>query len=409
MLYDGTDSPTISVAFDTGKQGIFTLGVSSLGGSDVLGSFATTWTTIPATTVRAISIRRGRTREDQAVQSGTMTLTLDNRSGNYDPDNPASPYMWSGYSILTKGLGVQLQATYSGTSYTIFRGYLEQLSADQSLDPVATITFTDALSQLSQQSLTAISAAYSGETTATRVGRILDAIGWPASLRSLTGSRTMQPTTFGDTALTLSEQASTCEFGRLFADRSGSIVLMPYESTFYTQQRLDFSDTRAAGTIEYSGIKTDPGAKYLYNTITLTQTTGSVVTYTNTASVGRYGSYPKAITAPLLNSSDASTLAQIIGDRFALPTTRVEQIEFDAYGIGTEWPDLLQTELGDRATVTRNTVDGRLRKFNALIESINHDLTPNSWHVSMDLSPGIKGSFFILGSSLLGGTDVLFY
>ena len=219
----------------------------------------------------------------------------------------------------------------------------------------------------------------------------------------------MQPTVYGDTALTLSEQASTCEFGRLFADRSGSIVLMPYESTFYTPQRLDFSDTRAAGTIEYSTIKTDPGAKYLYNVITLTQTTGSVVTYTNANSAARYGSYPKAVTAPLLDSGVATTLAQIIGDRYALPSTRVEQIEFDAYGIGTEWPDLMQTEIGDRATVTRTTVDGRTRIFNSLIESINHDLTPNSWHVSMDLSPGIGGTFFTLDSSLLGGTDVLYY
>jgi hypothetical protein len=97
--------------------------------------------------------------------------------------------------------------------------------------------------------------------------------------------------------------------------------------------------------------------------------------------------------------------------RLELPPdlARVEQIEFDAYGVGTEWPDLLQTELGDRATVTRTTVDGRLRNFNSLIESINHDLTPNSWHVSMDLSPGISGNFFTLGVSLLGGTDVLYY
>ena len=592
MLYDGTDSPVISVAFDTGKQGIFTLGISTLGGTDVLGSFGTTWTTIPASTVRGISIRRGRTREDQSVQPGTCTLTLDNRSGNYDPDNPASPYVWSGYSILTKGLGMRVTAglhnpdgsvrtnlvtnpsfeidasgwssaqstmaraiTYSYTGsasfavtmtssvdsnignatisaastgshvfsmyfyvpvgsaaagrtvsvgreagtatvsgatsatatlvagswvrasytvnvtaigtltmvarvsgtlstisgaviyldaamlersatvgtyfdgsiagyqwngtanastsssvdYSLYRGYLEQISTDQSLDPVATITFTDALAQLSQQNLAAVAASFSGDTTATRVGRVLDAIGWSATLRSLSGSRTMQPTTYGDTALTLSEQASTCEFGRLFANRTGSIVLMPYESTLYTPQRLAFSDDRSTGTIEYSTIKTDPGAKYLYNVITLTQTTGSVVTYTNANSTARYGSYPKAITAPLLDGGTASTLAQIIGDRYALPSTRVEQIEFDAYGVAGEWPDLMQTELGDRATVTRTTVDGRLRIFNSLIESINHDLTPNSWHVSMDLSPGIKGNFFTLGSSLLGGTDVLYY
>jgi len=409
MLFDGTDSPTISVAFDTGEVGIFTLGISSLGGADKLGVPVSTWTKLPISTVRALSIRRGRTREDQAMQPGSLTMTLDNLSGNYDPDNPASPYRWNGYSTLTRGLGVRVQATYAATAYTIYLGYLEQIDADVSLDPVVTMTFTDALAQIALQTVPAISSAYSGDTTAVRVGRILDAAGWSASLRSLTGSRTMQPATYGDNALNLSEQAAACEFGRLYADRSGNIVLMPYESTYYTTQRIAFSDTRATGTVEYDTIKTSPGAKYLTNNVVLTQTSGTTVTYTNALSAARYGTYSKAVTAPLLSGTTATTLAQIIGDRYAYPTTRVDELEFDAYGLGTLWPQVLQSDLGDRVTVARTTVDGRARIFNSLIESLNHDISINGWRISLDLSPGISGSLFTLGSSLLGGTDILYY
>jgi len=410
-LYDGSNAPTITVEFDTSKIGSFVLGISQLGGSDVLtaGGAGTTWTSIPTTDIRAISIRRGRTREDQANQPGSLTLTLDNRSYNYDPDNPSSTFIWNGYSILSAGMGVRVSATWSGTTYVIYRGYLEQLDVDETLDPVATFQFTDALAWIGRLNVAQISSSYSGDTTATRVGRILDAVGWDASLRNLTGSRTMQPTTMGSSALSLSEQAARCEFGRFYADRQGKLVLLPYESTFTTPNRISLSDTRATGTIEYDNIATNPGAKYLVNTITIQQTSSLSQTYADTVSIARYGVFAKSYDAPLLVDADAYTLATIIGDRFDLPKTRVDSVEFDALGVGDQWVQLLQTDLGDNVSVQRTTVDNRTRVFTSLVESLNHDITPSNWRVSMDLSPSTGGEYFILGSSLLGGTNVLYY
>jgi len=410
-LYDGSNAPTITVEFDTSKIGSFVLGISQLGGTDVLtaGGAGTTWTAIPTTDIRAIAIRRGRTREDQANQPGSLTLTLDNRSYNYDPDNSASTFIWNGYSILSAGMGVRVSATWSGTTYVIYRGYLEQLDVDESLDPVATFQFTDALAWIGRLNVASVSSSYSGDTTATRVGRILDAIGWDASLRNLTGSRTMQPTTMGSSALSLSEQAARCEFGRFYSDRQGNLVLLPYESTFTTPNRISLSDTRATGTIEYDTIATNPGAKYLVNTITIQQTSTASQTYADTTSIARYGVFAKSYDAPLLDDATAYTLATIIGDRYDLPKTRVDSVEFDALGVGTQWPSLLQTDLGDNVSVQRTTVDNRTRVFASLVESLNHDITPSNWRVSMDLSPSTGGEYFILGSSLLGGTNVLYY
>ena len=125
-LFDGSNAPTITVEFDMSKLGAFVLGISTLDGSDVLGTGSTVWSTVSNTDVRSLSIRRGRSREDQAVQPGSLSLVLENRSGNYDPDNNASPYFWNGYSLLTRGMGVRISATWSGTTYVIYRGYLEQ-------------------------------------------------------------------------------------------------------------------------------------------------------------------------------------------------------------------------------------------------------------------------------------------
>lgn len=408
-LYDGSNAPTITVEFDTTDLGSFTLGVSPLGGTDVLSAGTIVWSAIPTTDIRTLSIRRGRTREDQAVNPGTLSLVLENRDSKYDPDNSTSPYNWNGYSLLSAGLGVRVSATWSGTTYVIYRGYLEQLDVDQSLDPVATFRFTDALAWIARQTVSAISSSYSGDTTSTRLGRILDAAGWDSSLRSISGSRTMQPTTFGDTALALGDQIARCEFGRFYADRLGRITLLPYESLFSTPSRLSFSDTRASGTIEYDIIVTNPGAKYIVNQVTINQATGISQTYADSNSQGRFGIYAKSYDAPLLDNPTAGALAAIIASRYSLPKTRVDRVEFDALGIGSSiWASLLQTDLGDNCTVQRTTVDSRTRIFTSLVESIQYDLTPYGWRVGMDLSPAAGVAYFTIGSSFLGGSDILY-
>lgn len=408
-LYDGANAPTITVEFDTTKLGAFVIGISPIGGSDVLSAGTTVWSAIPTTDIRTLSIRRGRTREDQAVNPGTLTLVLENRTSTYDPDNTSSIYNWDGYSLLSAGLGVRVKATWAGNTYVIYRGYLEQLDVDESLDPVATFQFTDALAWIGRQSLAAIASSYSGDTTATRLGRILDAAGWDSSLRSISGSRTMQPTTYGDTALSLGDQIARCEFGRFYADRQGNLTLLPYESLFSTPLRIAFSDARQAGSVEYDTIVTNPGAKYIVNQVTINQATGVSQTYSDSNSQGRFGIYAKAYDAPLLDNTTAGALAAIIAARYSLPKTRVDRVEFDALGLDSSvWASLLQTDLGDNCTVQRTTVDSRTRIFTSLVESIQYDLTPDGWRVGMDLSPAAGVAYFTIGSSLLGGSDVLY-
>lgn len=415
MLYDGTDSPTVAVELDLGGIGLFTLGVSQLGGPDVLGVVTPNWVPVPATDVRSVSTRRGRTREDQAVQAGSAVVTLDNRTGAYDPDNPASPYFWNRYSVLTRGLPVRVSGTLElepgGPETTVlFRGFIEKVEPDQSLDPVATITATDALAWLGAKTLPEVDPpVYSGDGTATRAGRILDAVAWPAADRQLAGSLPMRDTKLGDTALALLDEVARCEAGRLFASRDGDVVLTRYQDMYATPMRLAFSDERVEGTIEYDKIVTSPGAEFLVNRIRLTMAEDAAVTVRDDASVGRFGEFPKQINAPLLDATDATVVAQATLDRYAFPQTRVNRIEFDAPGLGAPWSALLHSDLGERATTVRNTVDGRRRTYTCVIESLNHDITPTGWRVTLDMSPASSSTYFVLGTSTLGGPDQLYY
>ena len=407
-LYDGTSAPEITVEIDLGKVGFFTIGTSKLGGSDVLGVMASDWTAIPSADVRSVSIRRGRTREDQAVQPGVLTLTLDNFSGVYDPDNSTSVYNWNGYTLLTAGLPIRVTATYASTPYIIYTGYLENIDSDVSLDPVSVFTCTDALAFLARRMVDLVAPQ---ETTATRVGRVLNLIDWSASDRSLTGTRTLVAKTTSSNALDLCEVASTSEFGRLFASIDNKIVLQPYESLFTSQFRGTLSDSRAAGTIEYDNIQTNPGSRFLINMASVTDGTGAVSTSTNVNSFARYGPYERSVSTDLDPAvSSPVALAELIADRNALPSTRVDSIDFSVAGMdSTVWPQFLQSDLGDNLNVERTSVDGRARVFTSLIEAINHDISPNDWRVHFDLSPSKRTATFTLNSSLLNGSDTLWY
>lgn len=388
-LLDGTNAPSITVEFDYGWRNYFTLGISLLGGADVMGTpSGTNWQTVPSTNVRSISIRRGRTREDQNNQPGQLTLIVDNRSGDYDPDNSASSFQWYGYSTLMRGMAVRVSATYASTTFVQYLGFIEHIDVDNSLDPVVTFVCTDSLAILGARQLASIASSYSGDTTATRIGRLLDTVAFPTASRSLTGTRQMQPTAFGSTALALCEEAARCEFGRFHVDRQGNVVLIPYENLQTTTNRFTLSDTRASGTIEYDDIHTTPGAYFLVNQCVLTQTTGVVQTANVDYSQGRFGTYTRNVNAPLLDNSVASTMAGYYASRTAYPATRVDHIAFDGLGAGSQWTNILQTDLGDRATVARTTVDGRTLSYTCLIESWNQDITPTSWRISIDLSPG---------------------
>jgi len=105
----------------------------------------TTWTDITSR-VRAGSIRVGRTDEREAYQTGSLSLTLDNRDRALDPFNASSPYVGN----LTPRKDIRVQATYNSVTYDLFYGQVARwpVTPDISGDTVTEIEAYDALGQL---------------------------------------------------------------------------------------------------------------------------------------------------------------------------------------------------------------------------------------------------------------------
>ena len=301
------------------------------------------------------------------------------------------------------------RAATPATMTTMYRGYIETVDADLGYTPTATITASDGLAKIANTQLDTIASAYSGDTTATRIGRILDAIDWPTSLRSLSGSRTMLPTTYGASALNLADEAAACEYGIFYAAKDGTLTAIPYEAAFTTTLRFQLSDDPTAGLMDYTDLTTKPSTEYLVNKVNLTVGTATV-TSTNDQSRVLRGEVSKTWTTPLDSTITAQALADIICDRLSANTLRADSVEIMCAGLTTtEWGNVIAAELHERLTAARTTRDGRHRSYNSIIESVNHDITPRGWTLRMNLSPGLGGSFFVWGTSIWGGDDRWYY
>src|SRR2546425_146276 len=68
----------------------------------------TTFTDI-TTYVRAVSISRGRQRPLEAYRAGSCTITLNNRTGAFDPHNLSGPYVNTGVTQVLPMVPVRVR------------------------------------------------------------------------------------------------------------------------------------------------------------------------------------------------------------------------------------------------------------------------------------------------------------
>jgi len=370
--FDGTNGPTFKIQFY--YNGAFT--------------------DVPIADLRSIDLTRGRVRPDQRIDAGQLIVTLDNRSGDYDPDNSSSPWWLSGQTTLRADLRARVVATWSATGYVIYDGYLETTKLDAGFDATATMTFVDGIGKLSRYTAPALkTAAYSGETTSTRVGRMLTYAGWATgtSWRSLTGTVTLAKTPQNMPIMDIINQCEDAEAGCFYISRTGVATLVNLQNKFSRPTQLTFDDQRTSDTVEYYGIDTTPGTYQLVNSAVInyapSDKKGKQKLFKNTTSIAKYGSKVVTVDTYILTDAVANKLATYLAKRNAAPKTLVQSISFTAFALGALYPDLLETEIQDLCIVKRTTVDGRSQTFNLTIEGFRHTITPTNWDVTFYTSP----------------------
>lgn len=106
---------------------------------------STGWTTINSTDIRGpLVASRGRSRDLDNFNSGTITATLNNRKRKFDPENSTGPY----YGNLIPDKPVRFRAAIGGTTYSLGYAYVNgfpQVYPEKGKDAVVPLNAQDGM------------------------------------------------------------------------------------------------------------------------------------------------------------------------------------------------------------------------------------------------------------------------
>lgn len=355
-----------------------------------------TWSADITPYVRAWSSRRGASRELQRVEAGTGSITLDNLSGRFTPQSTTSVY----YPNLLPMRRVRIRATWNGTTYPIFQGFVESWPAsfpEIGKDQIVTISLVDGFKVLS---LAAVSGSFSSQLSGARVNAILDAISWPAADRSIaTGVSTVPAVTLtNESALTHLQAIEHAEGGRLFMSRDGKVTFIQ-RGTASTPAFGGRTWTDDGTGMSYRDLRLDFGDELIINDARLTRAGGTEQVATDATSTARY--WKRSFTESgiqLGTDNEVSDLAHELVGKYKNPAIRIEGLADNAMRHG-QWANLLVRDLRDRVLIVKTPTGASTLSQDSYIEGIEHSWVPDEWRSSLTVSPAVADLLFIWDTS----------
>jgi len=364
-------------------------------------------------TVNSVAIRRGRNRLLDKFAAGTCTIELTDTTGLFDPDNGT----YADEILPIRQL--QVKATYSGTTYTLYSGFIDEW--DYTYNPgenaaFMTVKAVDSFRILNLSRITTVSGATAGQTTSARMGKILDAVSWPSSMRDFstgTGQTTCKVDGGSDRdALTACQVVNQTELGAFYTKTNGVLKFMDRNDIVkkHAESPTVFDDTGA--NIQYQSVDFDIDDTILANDVSVQRSGGTAQNVTDSTSISDF--FQRNYTrAGLLMDTDADALLQakaILNNRKD-PKLRIGSISLDAYGdVSNRVTAALNTEIMDPIKVTRTQPGGGTVSRTLSVQGIEHTIRPNSWVTTFQTAEKILDGF-ILNSTTSGilGTSALSY
>jgi hypothetical protein len=365
--------------------------------------------------VDSVTTMRGRNLQADVFQTGTLTLRIVDQNGDFNPQNPNSPY----YGLLTPMRKVQITGTYNGTEYPMFSGFITSYTTTtpkMATDVVyTTITAVDGFRLFQNSQITNVTLASAGDLPGERVNAILDEIAWPPSMREIEYGDTIFQADPGTlrTALSALQTASISEYGAIYMDARGSINLKDraYCIDSQTIPPVVFNDDGSEITYYNAVWRLDD--TQVYNSASITKIGGTAQIAQDQDSIDEYfvHSYTQQ---NLVMDTDQAALdyARAYVASRKQTRTRCDAIELDLY---TEnYNDgiiaALDLDFFDPVEVTTNQPGNSTLQQTLQVFGVAHRVTPSSWKTTFTTQePIIDG--FILNSSLYGvlDTSVLAY
>ncbi len=359
--------------------------------------------------INRIETKRGRNALIDQFQTGTLTLRIVDQNGDFNPQNPSSPY----FTFLTPMKKVQITATYNTVTYPIFSGFITSYvtTYPREAEDVAytTIQAVDAFRLAYNAQISTVTGATAGDLSGTRINQILDEIDWPATMRDVDAGLTTLQTDPGTnrTALQAMTTVSESEYGALYVDESGSFVFQDRAVTAGSIGNTPtvFNDNGTG--IPYADAQWILNDVLIFNKATITRAGGSPQVAFNQASIDKYFLHSYFLDN-LLMQSDAVALdyAQAYVASRQETSIRVDNITLDLYtpNYNSGVIAALNLDFFDPITVTTTQPGGSTISKTLQIFGVTMNITPNSWKTTFTtLEPVIDS--IILNDTIYGTLD----
>jgi hypothetical protein len=364
--------------------------------------------------VDSVRTSRGRTALSEIFQTGTMSLRIIDQNGDFNPMNASSPY----YNLLTPMRKVTITASYEGTTYPIFAGYITSYDTTTPRDVgevvYTTIQAVDGFRLFQNAQITTVASATAGQTTGTRIGKILDSIGWPVGMRDVDAGQTTVQADPGTlrTSLGAMQNITSTEYGSLYMDGFGNLVFQDraLTSSSVAGTPVVFNDNGTG--ISYNNALWKLDDTLVFNKASITRTGGTAQVAFNQASIDKYflHSYQEQ---NLLMETDAEALnnAQAFVASRQETSIRCDAITLDLYTANYDAgiTAALDLDFFDPITVTTTQPGSSTLTKTLQVFGVSHDIKPSAWKTTLTTLEPIIDSFIIGTDYGILGTNTLSY
>ena len=318
--------------------------------------------------VTNITVRRGRRDVGDQFSAGTMTFTIQDVDGIFNPFDENSPYYDTAESKpgLAPLRAVQL-IRYSATNVpeSIFSGYVVNFDYNFALGGLDTVTVycADQFYLLAQTYLDALNPT--AETSGERIETVLDLpeVDFPVGSRNIAtgtvnlGHDSAYNVPAGTNVLQyISQINDTAEFGRLYMSRAG---VLTFESRVGTTLSAPVADFHDDGTgYKFDGVGISFEADSVINRSVVTGLDGTTYTATDAGSIATYFIQTASITNSLLHdATEIQTAAEYLLN--PEPEARYTSVATKFLMLTTAQKDTLATvDIGDTISIEKTFPSG---------------------------------------------------
>lgn len=405
VSFDYSSGATFGTGFVIGDSKYGVLGVSRLGESPVVTPV------IDLTPdVYQIAIRRGRNIQRDTYEAGTATVRVLDPLSYFNPQNTSSPY----YGYLSPLRKVRISATVGTDQHFLFSGYVTDYKYTYPVNQetgYVDIVCSDGFRLLQMANVQTITDSGAGQYTGTRIGKILDQVSFPTSMRTVaTGQNTCvaDPAT-ARTSLEAIKNAEFSETGAFYMDGSGTAIFKSRSEVMGSLAATPIEFNQTTG-IPYKNLKYSFDDKLIINSATFTRVGGSAVTVTDSDSVNKY--FPHSISQDNLVAQTDAIVENITREYVATrkdTTIRIDEMVLDLLDPAVPTETIIGLDYFDNLKITNVQPDGSTIVKTLQCQGIAWDITPNKMQATVTTLEPIAEAFIvgneawgIIGQSMLG-------